>query len=199
MHPKYLINTGPVLAYLEPNLGDRSAYTEGFLEAAHHLASQLLKGEVPPDIIIYGALYLYRHGLELGFKALLSTYHYEMENDDKAFTGHNIEKLWELLKPQMDTIDHTWAEDREYFEAEAIEYIDECVKVIHAMDPDGQSIRYTEDTKGKWNLLNVKCINLAVLEEMCEGTKTWMHHVLNHRHFVDNFCRHQRGYFNQPA
>jgi hypothetical protein len=200
MHPKLLFNTsGPNknhLAVIDTNRGDEEAYVMGFLDAAHHLAKQLINHEISPDIVIYGALYLYRHGLELGLKALLGTYHYEMEHEDKKFEGHDLDQLWKELEPEMATIDaSSWPDQYEHFEPDAIEYIRECVKVIHGVDPNGQHIRYGEDLDGNITMRNVHCVNLEVLLEMCEVTHQWMESVLGQRFEVDNFLRHGRGYF----
>jgi hypothetical protein len=199
MHPNILFNTsGPnhIIAVIDTNRGDKGAYVLGFLDAAHHLASQLVKRKVSPDIVIYGALYLYRHGLELGLKALLGTYHYELEHEDKTFDGHDLNELWTQLEPQMDYLDPlTYPDECEYFRPDAIKYIGECVKVIHGVDPNGQHIRYGEDLDGNITMRNVRTVNLEVLLDMCEGTHEWMVSVLHQRFEVDNFLRHRRGYF----
>lgn len=205
MHPKLLFNTyGPnhIIAVVDTNRGDKGAYVLGFLDAAHHLASQLEAREVSPDIVIYGALYLYRHGLELGLKALLGTYHYELEREDKAFEGHDLNELWKVLKPYLELDDPdplVFAEYHRHFQNDAIEYIEECVKVIHGIDPDGQRIRYGEDLNGDITMRDVHTVNIEVLRDMCEGTQEWMLSVLEHRLSVDNYLRHSRGYFdNRP-
>jgi hypothetical protein len=195
VHPQYLFNTGPNAACLQTNLGDRSAYVEGFLEGAEHLAEGLAKKDLPPDIIVYGALYLYRHGLELGLKALLATYHYIEHNADKSFEGHVLKDLWETLRPQLKPIDRIH-EEADFFESEAVEYIGECVKVLHNVDPDGQSIRYGENRKGQLNMKHVVTVNLDVLLDMCRMTRLWLHNTLNHQMMADNHWRHERGYFN---
>jgi hypothetical protein len=202
MHPKLLFNTsGPnhIIAVIDTNRGDKGAYVLGFLDAAHHLASQLEKQKVSPDIVIYGPLYLYRHGLELGLKALLGTYHYELEHEDKTFEGHDLNDLWKVLKPYLELDDPdplAFADQYQYFQEEPIEYIGECVKVIHEVDPDGQRIRYGEDLNGNITMRDVHTVNIEVLRDMCEGTQEWMLPVLSYRFDVDNFLRHRRGYFD---
>lgn len=199
MHPKHLFNTGTTTAELVTNHGDRAAYVEGFLDAAHELASTMRRNEAPIDIVIYPALYMYRHGLELGFKALLATYHYEFEHEDKAFWGHSLGDLWQELRPLMEPIDVLgFPDEAAYFEGEAIQYIGECVKVIHSVDPNGEHARYDTDRAGGQTLRSVRRVNLDIFEDMCKMTALWMNAVLSQRVMVDNFLRHRRGFFDRP-
>jgi len=132
-------------------------------------------------------------------KALLGTYHYEYQHEDKSFEGHSLKALWDELGPQLEPLDPSYySDDAHAFRSEAVEYIGECVKVIHGADPDGQSIRYGENRKGQLNMKSIVTVNLDVLLDMCKMTMTWMLSALHHRNGVDNFLRHERGYFKLP-
>lgn len=196
--PKYLWNTGPNTAELDTNFGDKGAYVVGFLDAARHLAEQLEAGHLGVDVVIYPALYLLRHGLELGFKALLSTYHYELENEDRSSHGHSLASLWKQLEPQLDP--PSYASDHgQYFAPEAVQYIGGLVKAIHDVDPDGEAARYDVNLDDTPTLVGVKRVNLSVLSDVCAVAAEWMQGTLHHRHEVENFLRHQRDYFKLPG
>jgi hypothetical protein len=107
-----------------------------YLMSATHLHGQSIEASngkvVTSDVAAYyaiTALYLYRHTLELGIKALLE------KETGKKFTVHNIKSLWEKLPNYQDR------STVEISEAFAV------LGKYHILE-DAQLFRYEVDKKG---------------------------------------------------
>lgn len=98
------------------------------------------------DELFFPVAYLYRHGLELLIKDIISTgihvNFFERDDVEEALANHNLAKLWNHAKKLL--IDRWPASDPAPLKAtEAV--INEC----HQADPNGQVFRYDEDKLGR--------------------------------------------------
>jgi hypothetical protein len=120
---------------------------DGFLEAAKVLAEHLAAGTLPDAPEGIAALYLFRHYLELKLK--LVRFHAwwlkkgnwnENAPDDEIGSikdEHRLQVLWEQLRSEIDA--RIPLVEQRCFD---LDYLSRCVTVIHALDPDGQRLRY---------------------------------------------------------
>lgn len=96
--------------------------------------------------IFFPVAYLYRHGIELYLKDIITTgIHMQFFNRDKveeALANHNLAKLWNHAKKLLN---ERWptADDAPLKAVEAV------VNEFHQADPNGQVFRYDEDKTGK--------------------------------------------------
>ena len=122
------------------------------------------------DGLVYPALYLYRHHIELFLKDLIHVCGNLYEFDDVepflSKRSHSISSLWSKLKEFL-------AASREYQESisQDLNPFDSLISEVSIFDKSGTSFRYHKDTNGKVILCNpdtnepVKHCNLFVLYE----------------------------------
>ena len=190
--PKYdpakLWNTGTHnTTLLSTNQGDKSTYPFAFLQAAHAMAKKMVEDDMAIDIAFYPALYLFRHGIEVSFKELLSTYDYEQKASPPTRITHDLRKLWDELKP------HLKKEDTDGSGASQIDYVEKVVAAIHQEDPNGEAARYHTDNSGNPTLGPVKFANTAVFEEMCALSSESLRLILGQRLETESALRQERG------
>jgi hypothetical protein len=184
-------------AELGSNRFDAGAYVHGYFTAAQKLAELLSENEVPPDTVVYPALFLLRHGLELGFKALLEGYVEELhpvapEMAQLAFHGHYLLVLWKKLRPFLE--DLPWDAFAPGSSAKNVELddIEALVKLIDEVDHDGDAARYGRDKKGSPTLEGISFVNLEALREICDAAGQWIQEVIWHRDEVVSFVQGSR-------
>jgi len=192
--PDQLWSVGPATAELQTNWGDPGAYVQGYFDAASHLADEMAENRLGIDIVVYPALYLFRHGLELGFKALLRGYSYELDLEPTlGRSGHSLAMLWQELKPLLETTDwHSQLDPGRASAAVTIGDIDALVYVLHEVDPTGEAARYDTSRQGEPTLSGVWRVNLLVFRDLCTMCGDWMGSVLDAREEVVAFIRSRR-------
>lgn len=196
--PAQLWSIGPATAELETNWGDPGAYVQGYFDAAIHLADEMARNRLGVDIVIYPALYLLRHGLELGFKALLRGYSYEL--DENFLAGrphHSLGKLWQTLQPLLKEGQTSLHLDPGRASASVtLADIDTLVHVLDQVDPTGEAARFDTDLKGERTLKGISRVNLDAFKEICSLCGDWMLYTLDARQEVVSYverCRRGSG------
>src|SRR5216684_4008182 len=91
-------------AYLEINRGRRALelYCRGFFEASEQLLDSCATNSGPIDVLFYPAVFLFRHGLELAFKALHAAATERTGKPRPALKGHNLKGLWLAVREDLD-------------------------------------------------------------------------------------------------
>lgn len=96
--------------------------------------------------IFFPVAYLYRHGIELYLKDIITTgihmQFFKRSEVDDALENHNLAKLWtrakKLLQDRWSTADQS-----------PLKAVEAVVNEYHQADPNGQVFRYDEDKNGK--------------------------------------------------
>ena len=123
-------------------LGDPSPiYASGYLDAARWLATHVCESHQDQDRLVYPILFALRHYLELSFKyAIWLARVYQQEGATWPADGHRLAWMWNTLKTEYARVYERLPDDatgRIY-----VQRIDECVKAISEVDPNGEDFRY---------------------------------------------------------
>jgi len=122
---------------------------EGFKVVADRAVEALERGDEArhPDMYFFPVAYLYRHYLELSLKCLYrdACRFLNGEVDAEVIIKHNLHKLWNKTK---DALSKSFPQEP----PSTLSNVEKVVLQFHRLDPDGQSLRYAKDTKGKPNL-----------------------------------------------
>ena len=152
--PDQLWSPGASTAELLSNRGDPTSYVHGYFAAAMHLAEDMNANRVPVDTVAYPMLYLFRHALEIGFKALLRGYSFELKHDKPlGKKGHSLAQLWKDLRPLLDIDDFAGRLDPARSSASVtVDDIDALVRCLDAVDPNGEAARYDTTLNGEFTM-----------------------------------------------
>lgn len=122
---------------------DAFPYSYGFAEAGDALVAQAL-GRGYADLLLFPALYCYRHAVELLLKDIVYI-GYRMEHEPpKVIRHHKLDVLWPQARRAIEIV---WPEN-----ADDPTYLDRLGTVIGELadaDPDGEQFRYGIDTDGR--------------------------------------------------
>ena len=130
-------------------------YVWGYKEAADHLAVYASESN-KQDLFIYPMMFLYRHYLELRFKAIISRGK-ELIGENGSFPRtHKLLDLWSQSKIILGKI---WKQGV----AAEFELIENIVKDFEEIDPYAEAFRYPMSTAGNKYLVGVKHINIEVV------------------------------------
>jgi len=183
-------------------------YTNGYRVAARSLAEQVCESQRQQDSLIYPIVYLYRHCIELLLKDVTFTASALLdkeltEQEIKALGRHELNKLWEQLRPLLNAVCECVGNAP--FPDEDLEGIDSYIQQLHEHDPDGQRFRYTTVKKQKKKTSNgntpasepslkpdLKLINIRVfanametLVDYLDGIEGWFSHLLGEKHEME--------------
>lgn len=128
-------------------------YAAGYKRAADILVLHVMENGRDLDTVIYPAMYLYRHYIELRLKELVDSGANLLRDDAPKTRTHDIIDLWEKFRKIADKI--FCGDDKQ--EIVAIERI---VREFREMDKSGFCFRYPFDTHGNKTLQGVKYISL---------------------------------------
>jgi len=180
-----LISTQPVgpddqIAVVTTYQGSTSLriHAMGFLEIASVAARAALENKTAIDAITPSIIHCIRHAAELYLKAIISevkeTHRVTAQAMNKkhvmveADTGHHwLQRLWsEHQALIVDVLDYEAAHDEHtHFDRRAwLADFSAIIDQLHAVDPDGQSLRYPANQKGEPNLGGTMPVSLAQLE-----------------------------------
>jgi|SRR5215469_18535000 len=124
------------------DLGRWGFYPVAYLHAAEWLIGGIDSG-ASVDLIVYPALYLYRHYLELMLKHLISMGH-ALDSDRRASPeGHKLRDLWDEARPLI--AKHAFRPGETQDE---IEIVGGVIAEFVALDPFGESFRYSNRKNG---------------------------------------------------
>lgn len=134
--------------YTAMTLGTRSThvpYTVGFKEAGDALIKQGLQDHVQ-DLVLFPALYCYRHALELTLKELIDQgRRWEYERPEVIRT-HKLSVLWPQARK---VIDRAWPEG----DATQMDALEALVLELDSVDVDGEQFRYDRTRVGEGRAL----------------------------------------------
>jgi hypothetical protein len=138
---------------------DFGAYGEGFFTAGFEIIAAITKGAWTIDILIYPAVFDFRHGIELYLKHFTILANRLLGSDETMKKGHGITKNWEELKELFVRIDNP------FFDPTEIGVVEDILNDIVMIDATGQVFRYPEDNKGQPHLEDIAIINAEVLQD----------------------------------
>jgi hypothetical protein len=150
---------------------DLGFLAEGFLAAGHFVVDGAAESILHADQFFFPAAYLYRHAMELQLKALLraglpTPY---SASEERALGGHNLNDLWQLVKPLILT---RWPEG----EPDTVSAVEAVLEQFHQIDSSGQEFRYTHDKRSGARYLQhaPRVIDMQNLKAVAAGTFTFL-------------------------
>lgn len=167
----------------------RERPVSGLPGAYARAASMLMEGMIRSASETPGAsnallppfLFLWRHHIELQLKSILELVA-EAVPAWEAATGqalapnlfsdvqgeHSLVRLWNRVRPQAETVwereEHLW-----HLPRMAPEEVSGLIPQLHAIDPNGQGVRYDRDSKGNVTMLGVSRVDLEWAEGNMQG------------------------------
>lgn len=174
---------------------------EGYRDASFLLLNELTKNHnndwLKIDSLIYPALYLYRHHLEIILKDTLRYYRLlrsEISYEQTGFENrHSLFDLWKLLRPYLD---ETYSQESDGSQTRDI--VEKLLTEFDAKDKKSSAFRYPFDSNGnfkgsvKTSLPNFS-IDLPNLEDVCrklsryfEGVNIHVAHMLDEKQSAMN-------------
>lgn len=153
------------------------------------------------DTLIYPLFFNYRHSIEAYLKALYFSYGEQTDEARKKILklGHNLQKLWEELRPIMDKgVNHVGS----YVNLDAVEHY---IKSINEFDPDSMVMRYPINKKLEINKapdsrfdfvnlgerMNELCDSLRQLDDDISNQMTEMASLEELSNYLDIFKKYQ--------
>jgi hypothetical protein len=117
-------------------------YIEGYKLAADALFEKVLQDRFVVDLVIYPMVFNYRHYVELSLKAILFRSGLVLETQGKPKYSHNLEKLWEQLRPLLQTRfkDHDFS---------VLDNVEKLILEFSGVDPKSTAFRYHEHNPGQ--------------------------------------------------
>ena len=147
------------------------SYAIGYKRAADRLVQSLESStSSSDDALVLPIAFLYRHYLELLLKVLIREGNKVLGNPPDLPKIHEIDKLWEKLKPILIQVYKPYTP-----EATEVEAVEKCIKEFADIDANSQAFRYPVDKNGKSllrdksYLQNISYINLQHLAEKMAG------------------------------
>ncbi|NQT14998.1 MAG: hypothetical protein HQ582_19740 [Planctomycetes bacterium] len=145
-------------ACLTPYWTSLGRYGENYRDAADTIINAAINGDTYVDAVVYPAVFLYRHYLELTLKDIIScTKRLEKEGNGFPKT-HKLSTLWPQAKRLLE----------KHYGSDApkeLEYLDGWFNEFIEHDPDSMAFRYPFDKDGNRHLMNLTHINVRHLME----------------------------------
>jgi hypothetical protein len=138
---------------------DFAAYAEGFFQAGFEIVHAIERGAWTIDLLVYPAVFDFRHGIELYLKHLTILANRLVRPGTVMQQGHGIMRNWEELKELFAKLNDS------YFEPVEIGVVHDILEDTVAIDATGQVFRYPSDHKGKRHLGDISVINVVVLAD----------------------------------
>ena len=156
---------------------DFGSYGQGFFEGGFAVIVAARASKAPVDILVYPAVFAFRHGIELYIKHFLSELKDQSATKFSYNKDHKIDANWATFVKAA--TDSGYSE----FETEQIRTAGEFIGWFCEIDPTGMVFRYPEDLKGNRHLTDIALINVVVLEEgmreLYEIFADWDGHLYN--------------------
>lgn len=132
------------------------SYIDGYKRAAELLGREAKK-EFARDELLYPAIYLYRHALELALKHL-ALYSSSLPDSTRAvgprdIVGHKLDHLWGIVKDNCKAISYP-------LETDSIAVFEECLTQLSQHDPLSYAWRYPINKKGIPTLDGLESVDL---------------------------------------
>ena len=154
---------------------DLAVYAEGFFQSGFAAIKVTQGYQIPIDVMVYPAVFSFRHGVELYIKHFLAELQKLTLNSTNYQKHHRLDDNWKMLTAVM-------AESRfEEYDLEKIETASFILSMLCDIDPTGQVFRYPEDNKGRQHLNSINIINIGVLElsmqTLFDVFQDWSRHI----------------------
>ena len=198
--PNALLASGPQMALPAINAGSgKLPIANGYFWAAERLCDMLETGKAPADTVVYPAMFLMRHGLELAFKELIAGFAFELRKSETV-RGHDLKTLWSQLENHL----NWWVSERRCKPLEqpppefdeVMKNAAHIVSILHEIDPAGEDARYetTKSSSSGERLTRARLpqINLSTLADMTRKLAAWSQFVLYERDEEVEFLRSSR-------
>ncbi len=139
------------------NPEDWYAYAEGYKLGADLLAKHVVDEEWDQDFLVYPAVFLYRHYLELRLKEILVRGRWlaGLPPVSPSSYGHNLKSLW---RDARETLQLIWPDSESRRHDESIERV---VMEFAETDPGSFAFRFPVTRGGGASLPDLKAINLG--------------------------------------
>jgi hypothetical protein len=152
---KFFIESGSneELAWPQKLFQEFGSYASGYQIGALKLLDHALTESRDRDFLIYPAVFLIRHYIELRLKELIQGLNYCLKQTKDFPTGHNLQHLWNDFKIKYKHIGENINDP--HFAA-----MDDLIVELQNIDPISMSFRYPVDKDGnkiqKLNTVNIK-------------------------------------------
>lgn len=122
-------------------------YTHGFADAGDALVAHARAQGFGQDLLLFPALYCYRHAIELLLKEIVHVGRRWAGEPTEVIRSHDLGYLWSKARP---AIEAAWpdAEDETY-----LDRLGSVIGQLADVDADGEQFRYGVDTDGRARLL----------------------------------------------
>ncbi len=156
-------------------------YAKGFRAAANLVTLKALDTPYDPDTrraeVVYPAVFLYRHAVELLLKALIRDCGELLDLPVKAH-GHELDKLWDTARPLAE---HVF----EHNDMSQNEHVTRLLAEFSTFDPNGEAARYPRSTRDDPHFESLDWLNprhfadlserlLEYLEALTEGATAYL-------------------------
>ena len=146
------------LACLRYHWSSLEQFGLNYKDAADVIIDAAIAGAKSVDNLIYPAVFLYRHYLELTLKDIILRLRYIVEGGDGYPRTHNMNKLWPEAKRLI----------KKNFNSEApieLKILDSCFKEFNEHDRNSVAFRYPNDKSESQNLNAISHINVQNFKE----------------------------------
>ena len=149
---------------------DFFAYAEGYFLGAELLIERIHQTVSNVDVLVYPICFGFRHAIELSVKGIADALARLQKDGNGYELGHALIENWRFVKAHAEAL-------TDLFDPADIRLIDETIRLVCDVDPNGQIFRYPESTRRKMHLEDRSLINLSLLGERIlavhEVFKTW--------------------------
>jgi hypothetical protein len=138
---------------------DFGSYGEGFFQAGFQIIEAIKNGAWTIDILVYPAVFDFRHGIELYLKHMTILANRILNTRATMQQGHGILRNWSELRTLFSQINNP------YFDPLEMDIVQDILDDVIAVDSNGQVFRYPEDNRGGRHLEQISIINIEVLAD----------------------------------
>lgn len=139
----------------------RYLYADGYKRAAELVCEHACGERGELDILIYPAVFLYRHYIELTLKMLLEDTSELTDAPQKPKPNHKLPGLWAQVKGLLAEV---------FPESENVPppNVGDVIQAFAELDPGATAFRYPTTREGEQSLEGIRHINLAKLQEQLQ-------------------------------
>ncbi|MEW5740440.1 MAG: hypothetical protein AB1938_16040 [Myxococcota bacterium] len=144
-------------------------YCRGFFEASALLLDACARNAAPVDTVFYPSVFLFRHGLELAFKALHAAFRQRRGDTTSApLAGHALAKLWAAVREDVENYVEPSDDPGEDPDATLLRVadVDKVVAELEELDASGEAFRYDRSRRGETHLPQVNSVDLPQLRDV---------------------------------
>jgi hypothetical protein len=154
---------------------DRSWFASAFFQAGNLIVQQCIKDPGLNDVLVFPALYCYRHGFELAIKKLLECLDTSPPNLNK---GHQLlhQDRWKRLRPLLQGVYSTRKWTR--LDKPTLDGVENLLTDIETIDDSGASFRYPTDPTGQPVFSNGEIYDLHDIAIWLKELAKWFDDVI---------------------